>query len=451
MIPRTLVPKNASLATAKTATPLRTFTALDARTVVPAGLPVVELDSRSTIPAHVPLDVLGKRIVVPRDLPATPLETATALPLHLPLTVLDSRVVVPKGARPPEIEPRAPVPRQPLPELLEPDVLTTGDVNLMPRSIEAGPFRLRWAARIGSPLAHVLLIWLLVALPNLLPHRALTQQDIEMAHRSLGLVYLPPQVSEVPRIPSPPAELPSAKMRIDPRLLRQLLQPEREPSPLPGPMQPPQPHAQELPEAPRAQTPGTDLPPLPRAQEKQRQRDPGGLEPPPGPPQPGQIVLPPSSPGRALEESLRGAVRGRGGRTGEFGGPLPPAPGGGGGGQGYLGGAVQMLTPDEGVDFSNYLARVLASVRRNWYAVIPESARMGEKGRVVIQFHILKDGNVPPGEPVLLMTSGRDPLDRAAMASIRASNPFDPLPPAFSGAYIELRFIFLYNLPLDYQ
>jgi len=57
---------------------------------------------------------------------------------------------------------------------------------------------------------------------------------------------------------------------------------------------------------------------------------------------------------------------------------------------------------------------------------------------------------VPFPEPVLEDTSGKEPLDRAALSSIRASSPFEPLPPAFSGPYIELRFIFLYNLPLDY-
>ena len=43
------------------------------------------------------------------------------------------------------------------------------------------------------------------------------------------------------------------------------------------------------------------------------------------------------------------------------------------------------------------------------------------------------------------------PLDRAAASSIRASTPFEPLPSAFSGPYIELRFIFLYNIPLNSQ
>jgi hypothetical protein len=58
---------------------------------------------------------------------------------------------------------------------------------------------------------------------------------------------------------------------------------------------------------------------------------------------------------------------------------------------------------------------------------------------------------VPFPEPNLMLSSGKEPLDRAAASSIRASSPFEHLPPAFSGPFIELRFIFLYNLPLDYR
>ena len=110
-----------------------------------------------------------------------------------------------------------------------------------------------------------------------------------------------------------------------------------------------------------------------------------------------------------------------------------------------------MLTPTEGVDFTDYLARVVASVKRNWYSVMPESAQMGDRGRVVLQFRIMRNGAVPDPEPQLMSTSGKPPLDRAAFSSIRTSSPFQPLPPAFSGDFIELRFIFLYNLPLNTQ
>ena len=54
-----------------------------------------------------------------------------------------------------------------------------------------------------------------------------------------------------------------------------------------------------------------------------------------------------------------------------------------------------ILSDTLGVDFGPYLSRIIFIVRRNWYSVIPESARLGEKGRVGIVFEILKDGSVP--------------------------------------------------------
>ena len=110
---------------------------------------------------------------------------------------------------------------------------------------------------------------------------------------------------------------------------------------------------------------------------------------------------------------------------------------------------MTMLTPDQGVDFSLYLARVRASIERNWQAVMPESVMLGEKGKVVLQFRIMKDGSVPQGYPMLVRTSAKEPLDRAAVSSIRASNPFGPLPSAFTGPYIDLLVTYLYNLPLE--
>jgi len=171
------------------------------------------------------------------------------------------------------------------------------------------------------------------------------------------------------------------------------------------------------------------------------------------------LVIPQFSPGKALRDSMKEALKDGGTASAQVGGPVAPSPGGGGmggggggrGGQGYLGGNVEILTPTEGVDFSNYIARVLASVKRNWYAVMPESARLGDRGRVVLQFRIMKNGVVPDAEPAMIGSSTKEPLDRAAVSSIRASTPFEPLPPAFSGPFIELRFIFLYNMPLNAQ
>lgn len=120
-----------------------------------------------------------------------------------------------------------------------------------------------------------------------------------------------------------------------------------------------------------------------------------------------------------------------------IGGALPPSPG-------NRGSTLELLSDPKGVDFRPYLIQVLAAVRRNWYAVIPESARLGmARGRVAIQFIIAREGMVP--KLVIADSSGTPHLDRAAVAGISASVPFQPLPSEFTGDEIRLQFVFLYN------
>jgi len=106
--------------------------------------------------------------------------------------------------------------------------------------------------------------------------------------------------------------------------------------------------------------------------------------------------------------------------------------------------SLELLSEPRGVDFKPYLIRILASVKRNWTAIMPESARMGRRGRVVIQFIINRDGSVP--KLVIATPSGADALDRAAVAGISATNPFPPLPAEFRGDSVRLQFVFLYNM-----
>jgi TonB family protein len=103
-----------------------------------------------------------------------------------------------------------------------------------------------------------------------------------------------------------------------------------------------------------------------------------------------------------------------------------------------------LLSDPKGVDFRPYLIKILSAVRRNWYAVIPESAKLGRRGKVAIQFAISRDGSVP--KLVIATPSGTQALDRAAVAGISASNPFPPLPSDFRGLNVRLQFVFLYNM-----
>jgi TonB family protein len=127
------------------------------------------------------------------------------------------------------------------------------------------------------------------------------------------------------------------------------------------------------------------------------------------------------------------------GGGGDIGGGL------GGGRGGGVQGNLEVLSDTMGVDFGPYLARVLHDVRNNWYNLIPEVARapLMKKGKVAIEFAILKDGSVAGLK--LDAPSGDVSLDRAAWGGITASNPFPPLPNEFGGQYLLLRFRFYYN------
>jgi hypothetical protein len=104
-------------------------------------------------------------------------------------------------------------------------------------------------------------------------------------------------------------------------------------------------------------------------------------------------------------------------------------------------GAIDILSDTEGVDFGPYLKDVLVQVRQNWYRLIPADAEL-KKGRVAIEFRILKSGEV---RDMKLVASAGTALDRPACLGVTASNPFRPLPEAFHGPYIALRFRYFYN------
>jgi TonB family protein len=103
-----------------------------------------------------------------------------------------------------------------------------------------------------------------------------------------------------------------------------------------------------------------------------------------------------------------------------------------------------ILSDTKGYDFGPYMNQVINRVRYNWYSLIPEIARLGKKGRVVIIFTITQNGTIDNAH--IVANSGTEPLDRAAFGSITASNPFAKLPSGFDGDRLVLQFTFLYNI-----
>ena len=451
MIGRLLVPPNSRpLAESAAENGRRRQTPLDLRTIIPADLPQTNIDAISNIPSYMPLDVLSGRQLIPRDLPIKPLDLKHTIPSHVPLAVLATPSAVPKGARLPEIAAMRVQHPAEIPELLEPDVITTGEVNLLAAPPGAFQEEKRWVLRGASAVLHAAAIGLILLITTLIPTHAPTNEEIEMAARSLGDLYLPPDMKTL-RHQSPKPVIENPPVRIDPKAIRRLAPPApiqstpdpaiSAPEPLRNNAPPSQaPGPNQTPNIPQSPAPRIDAPsPVPQLEP---------VKPVQEPPNNG-LTIPRYSPGRAIQQSLDQAARtGGSSRTRGFDSRVPSQLGGGGGGQEMAGG-LEMLTPTEGVDFSSYLDRVVASVKRNWYSIMPESALMGEQGKVYITFKIMRDGSVPSQLPFLERTSGKIPLDRAAMSSIRASSPFEPLPSAFSQPYIELRFVFLYNLPLS--
>lgn len=427
----------------------RTTTYMDERTVVPPELSenAVPLDGKTSIPSHLPLGVLVDRTLVPRGMPAKPIERPSNGDAYVSIAVLDSRTVVPAYVEP-AIEEDLKELTKPfemtseLREVVEPDIFTTGDANLLVAAEPKRNVKTDATVRVLSVILHMALVIFLISIPKIFPPHVPTQEELDLARKQLSFVYMPPEVSK----PAPP----TPRIHVDPKILRRVAPPTEKAPVLAPPVAPPVERPKPQPELPSAPVPQMHLSPAPA--ERAPTPAPSRIEPiKPNEPPPGHYNFNLPSANQSLHDQLQDAIRHQnGGRVYTPPGGGIPRAGGAQGGPGMQPG-VSILTPTEGVDFSSYIQRLLATVRRNWYAVMPESALMGDQGIVVITFHINPDGTVPLPDPILERTSGKEPLDAAAMSAIRTSNPFEPLPAQFKGPNLGLRFIFFYNLRPDYN
>jgi TonB family protein len=279
-------------------------------------------------------------------------------------------------------------------------------------------------------------------------------QDYDLSKNQLTELITPP-----PTRPKPPAATDN----------RPLIQPRPQPqprteAPKPPPPPPPPPPPRDTPvispedviadgarpdgqpkasrgnteEAARAGNSGTPEPPKPAPAPKleEKTEEPQQLA---RNTNPNALRLPgPTDPGRMIQQSIEESQRRYrpGDRTG-IQGPMTEDPN-------FSTEEPTILSDTRGYDFGPYMNQVVNRVRVNWYSLIPEIARLGKKGRVVIIFTITQSGAVT--DLRMVATSGTDPLDRAAQGSITASNPFPRLPSNFEGNHIVLQFTFLYNL-----
>jgi len=325
-----------------------------------------------------------------------------------------------------------------------------GELNLLREWREPITARRILRDGLGSVLVHAAALTILIALAGGPPVRNTPAFTVDF--RKSTPLYLPRELTQKDpnrgkinkqldvRSAAPPAPVPQA-----PRF--------RPPEPRPGPVadaappaiEPPKIEASAIPPPPLAAGRIPQEPPPPEkpklAFEPVGAR---GTSPVPHPDPNIKLPDPKSSAEQALRASVLPSTQGGGiviGDIDEFNAVPNPnqAP------AGPVRSNLQLLSDPKGVDFKPYLIQILAAVRTNWLAVIPESARFGLRGRVLVQFIIDRRGGVP--KLVIAESSGTTAFDRAAVAGISASNPFPPLPANFQGPEIRLQLAFSYNLP----
>jgi TonB family protein len=310
---------------------------------------------------------------------------------------------------------------------------------------EASRSRMREAVWI-SIIFHLLVLFSIHQAPKWWPEKAvtlLTPEQIAERQKNNELVFKeqPPDSQQLKIKPqtnniSDKDRIASTKNpKIDRSTLERLANNRREGAAGRNPQQPfappPQPQPQVQGGQPSPQQMANATPP------QRPNTNPDALAEPQQRPQPNKNIFGNARPATsAVDQAVREAARNRGGIGGEY-----------GGGPGRVGNAmksdVEIMSDTMGVDFAPYIQRMLQSVRTNWYPLVPESVNLGQKGTVIIEFVIGKDGKVTGMR--LRTPSGSVPLDRAAWGGITGSNPFAPLPADFKGEFIAIAIKFMYN------
>src|SRR5215831_1710555 len=195
--------------------------------------------------------------------------------------------------------------------------------------------------------------------------------------------------------------------------------------------QPPQPPA-----SPPAQA--QQAPPASEVPQQQRTTETAKLE----PPLPKNNPFSVPSPGSSVDQAIRAAAdrpahASTSFGSGSYGSGLHPRV--------DTAGNMEILSDTMGVDFGPYMKRLKITVQDHWEPLIPEAALppMMKRGRVVIEFAILKDGTIAGMR--MVGGSGDLALDRAAWGALTNAIPLPRLPVQFSGDYLRIRAAFYYN------
>lgn len=296
---------------------------------------------------------------------------------------------------------------------------------------EASGYRRREAAWI-SILVHVAIVLALIFMPKWLPRSVL----IVPVHEKESTVFL--DTSKSPSVKPPKTNIISDQDRTAQSKTPTLKAPPpkfldaRTPGPPKPVSPPPQPPGAQAMQAPPGLFQGSQpAPASPPSQTAQLEA-----------PRPKQNPFAISSAGSAVDRAIHAAASDRPGLHSSFGGGemgsgiRPKVP---------VHGDMDILSDTRGVDFGPYMKRLHVTVEDHWFPLIPEIALppMMKKGRVIIEFAIMKDGSIQGLQVV--SSSGDTALDRAAYGALLNAEPLPRLPVEFTGPYLRIRAAFYYN------
>lgn len=321
-----------------------------------------------------------------------------------------------------------------------PSTATTEELHLLISELDDELSRYRWREAVWVSLViHAVFFTVLWTSPKWLPGKIVIIPGADQSRKQIPTFLALPK--DLQHVKPPKTDIISDKNRTaqtrvtvpSREVVRKLLEAQR-PGPPARPMPPPgQPAAQPQPAPPAEQQNAANA-----AQQQQPPTQVARATPPAANnPNPFRV----GSPGSVVQQAIQSAAGSHGAGRVRFGGDYgvrhernsDPR------------GDLEILSDTMGVDFGPYLQRVVFEVREHWYNLIPESAKapLMKKGKLAIEFAILKDGRVAGLR--IVATSGDDALDRPAYGSITGSNPFPQLPSEFKGPYLLLRFKFYYN------
>lgn len=322
-------------------------------------------------------------------------------------------------------------------------------------------------AFLMSLVFHLLAILWVALGPDILPQPGLPETADPDKARRLGFLALPGEYEEVLKAPPPVRpKVPEKERMLRPPPSKALRVPL--PDPGPRPAEKPEKAAQSEPPDPKpgssAPRPSEPLPPDPQPslrEEADRQavarspKEAGGIEstsPFVGAPKERDLksdlkdlyaglrlpggTAPGSEVGRGISSRQDRMGSGEGRKGAEFGRRQPD----------FSVERPTILSDTQGVNFGPWLTAVYFRVRNNWYSVIPQVYRSGLKGVVVIVFDVRGNGSLEDLE--IVRSSNFSPYDRAAVSSLKLSEPLPNFPDAFKKDRLTLQFTYLYNIRL---